>query len=105
MHPLHYLFHHLITNDLGLRKPWLEEVLSGNEPLLICLKVSNINTFSPRPCGKSELQVIAPVGKVRHCRSQGFLENLLRREEVLCHTQAQAEKGRAADHMIIRHDI
>lgn len=99
------LLDHLVTHHLGLLKSRLEELLRHNKPLLPRLKVAQADTLRPAPRRKRKLQVIAPVRLVLDGREDRRVQHIRVAEEVLGHAQTQAEQGRAAEHVVVGHDV
>lgn len=65
----------------------------------------DLDALGPAPRGERELEVVAPVGLVLDGGDERGLEEPVVAEDVLGDAEAQAEEGRAAEHVVVRVDV
>lgn len=102
---LEHLTHHLVTHNLRLRKSRLEKRLRTDEALLPRLVMAQAHAFRPAPRRECKLEVIATVHFVFHGGPQRGIQQGRVAEEVFCHAKPQPEQRRAAEHVIVGHNV
>lgn len=102
---LEHLAHHLVTHYLRLRKSRLKECLRTDEALLPRLVMAQAHTFRPASRRECKLEVITTVHLVFHGGPQRGIQQGRVAEEVFRHAKPQPEKRRAAEHVIVGHNV